>query len=121
MKHGRLDAEGAQGTDAPDTEDHLLANARRFVATVESVGDVAIGRRVLGTVGVEKVDGDTAYLRLPDPGIDIAAGDAHYYLRPFPIWPTGRLNGEIAWQALAVFRVLDAVVVDGLGEIPLPI
>ncbi len=42
MKHRRLDAEGTQGTDATNAEDHLLADARRFVTTVEPMGDVTI-------------------------------------------------------------------------------
>src|ERR1700722_5407940 len=93
VKHGGLDTEGAQGADAADAEDHLLANSRRFITTVQAMGNVAIRRGVLATVRIEEVDGDTSNLRLPDARIDVATSDAYYDFCPLSVRPSRGLDG----------------------------
>ena len=63
---GWLDAHGAQGADAADAEDDLLAHPVLTVATVEAGGDGAGPVRVAIDIRVEKVDGGAADLYLPD-------------------------------------------------------
>ena len=112
MPHGRLQAERAQRAHAADAEDHLLADARRFIAAVEAVRDVAIRRRVLRAVGVEQIHRHAADLRLPDARDHVAPGDAHADREPLAVGSRDRLDRQIARIVLAVLGVLHAVVVD---------
>src|ERR1700731_4608402 len=47
MKPRRLDTQRTERLSAADAENHFLPDARRLVATVEAVRDIAVRRRVL--------------------------------------------------------------------------
>ena len=66
----RVETERAQGADAADAEDELLAEPVLAVAAVEPVGDRAGLGRVPLDVGVEQVEARPADVGAPDPGGD---------------------------------------------------
>ena len=119
VPNGRLHAEGPQRAHAADAEDHFLAHAGGFIAAVKPVGNVPIGRRVFLAVGIEQVHRHAPDLRLPDARHDLAPGDAHRHLEPLAARVTRRFHRQVARIPLAILRLLDAVVVDRLGEVAL--
>ncbi len=66
----------AQGAHAADAEEQLLLEAGVAAAAVERLGDLAGLLVVAGHVGVEQEQGHAADLRLPDVGVQLAAGRA---------------------------------------------
>ncbi len=116
---GRGQAEDSQRAHPADTEDHLLADAGRFVAAVQPPGDIAVRRRILGRVGVEQVDGDSAGLGLPDAGHHVAAGDAHADLDPLAGGAVHGIDGQVARVVRPILGLLHPIVVHGLGEVAL--
>ena len=64
----------AQRADAADAEEQLLLEAGVAAAAVERLGDLAGLLVVAGDVGVEQQQGHAADLRLPDVGVQLAAG-----------------------------------------------
>src|SRR5579872_546243 len=112
MPDGRGEAEGAQGPRSSDAQNHLLADARGLIATIQAMCDVTIGGRVLGAVGVQQINRNPSHLSLPKAGHHIARGDSHYDLHPLAAPVSSRLYREVARIALAVLRVLHSVVVD---------
>src|SRR5580692_126077 len=107
MEHAGLDAQRPQRPYATDTENHFLADAGGLVTAVEPVCDVAIRWGVLGTVGIEQVNGDAADLGFPEPGVHVATGDADDDLYPLAIGAASRLDREVARESLAIFGMLD--------------
>ena len=83
--------------------------------------NVLVGGRILGTVGVEQVDGDPADLRLPDTRRDLASGDARTYREPSAVGATRGLDGQITRIMLAIIGALHAVIVDALRKVALAI
>ena len=77
VEHLGLDAAGGERLDAADAEQDLLAQAVLVVAAVEAVGHVALGRRVLGHVGVEQQQRHPADLDAPERGVQDAARERH--------------------------------------------
>ena len=63
---GRRLAEGPQGPDAADAQDHFLADAHVVIAAVEPGGDLPIVGVVLRDVGVEQIQRHPADLNAPD-------------------------------------------------------
>ena len=118
---GRRLADRAQRAHAADAEHHLLADAHRVVAAVEAVRDVAIGRGILGTVGVEQDHADASDLGAPQSRDDLAARDRHADRYPAAARIAHRLDRQVARVVVLVLRVLHAVAVDDLGEIALPV
>ena len=82
VEHLRVDPEGAQGPDAADAEDDLLAQPVVRVAAVEAVGDGDAVGRVAVDVGVEQVQGDLADVGAPDPDGDLVAGEVDRHAHP---------------------------------------
>ena len=76
----RLDAERAEGANAADAKDQLLAEAHLASADVEDVRDRSIRRIVGRDVGVEEQDRRPSDLRHPYRGMDHPVGDLHAHL-----------------------------------------
>src|SRR5262245_22427004 len=121
MPDCRLQPQSADGTGTPDAENHLLSDTSGLVAAVKTIGNVPVGGCVVLTIGVEQIDGDATDQSLPEPGYDIAPGDTDSHLQPASVRLAHRLDGQIAWIVFAILGVLNAVVIDSLGEVALPI
>ena len=121
MRDGGRESERAQRAAPGDAENHLLPDARRFVAAVQAVRDIAVGGRILGTVGVEQVHGHAAGLRFPQSRNHLAPGDPHTHLEPLAARRSYRLDGQVPGTTLGVLGMLHAVVVDRLSEVALPV
>src|SRR5207237_3458556 len=52
---------------------------------------------------------------------DLAASDAHGNPDPLAVASARRLYGYVSWVPFTILGMLDAVVVDGLREVPLPV
>ncbi len=114
-----LQTQCAQRAGAAEAEDHLLPYAGGLIATVEAVRDVTIGRSVFRSVGVEQVDGHATDLRLPQARDDVTAGYADGDFYPLAAGVARGLYRQIPWRMLAVFGVLDTIVIDRLREVAL--
>ncbi len=121
MEHGRLQAQRTDGAQAADAEDHLLPNTRGLVAAIQAIADVAIGRRVLRTVRIEQIDRHAPDLRLPHARAHVAPGDADRDRQPIAVTGANRLDRQVARVVVAILGVLNAVVVDRLLEVALPV
>ena len=77
VEDGGLDAAGSERLDAADAQQDLLAQAVLAVATVEPVGDRALGRGVCLHVGVEQQQLDPADVDAPEPGVQSTARQSH--------------------------------------------
>ncbi len=119
VPHRRRNTQRTQGACAADAQNDLLPDASGLIAAVEPMRDVAIRRRVRRAVGIEQVNGNAPDLRLPKSRDHVPAGNPHTDLNPLSVGSPSRLNGQVARVALAVFRVLVTVVVDGLSEVAL--
>src|SRR6185437_13763619 len=93
MPHRRLQPQRSEGAHATDAENHFLPNARRFVAPVQTVGDYAIDRRILGAVGVQQMNVNAPNMGDPQPREYIPTRDANFYSDPVSFGPAGRLDG----------------------------
>src|SRR6185437_14315546 len=92
-----------------------------FIATIQAMCDVAVGRRVLGAVGVEQVYRDASHLRLPEARVDVPSANPDDYLYPLSVGCASRLDRQVAGRALAILCMLYAVVIDALREVTLSI
>jgi hypothetical protein len=119
VPHGRCQSQRAQYAYAADAEDHLLAHARRVIAPIQPMRDVAVGRGVLRAVGIEQVHRRASRLCLPGARHDVAPRDAHAHLEPLTLGGAQRLDRQIARITLTILGMLDAVVVDRLAEVAL--
>src|SRR5690348_11036804 len=65
----RLDSDLPQSSDTPHAEENFLLDTHHSVSAIELVSDITIVRRILGKIGIEKIQLDMAdfgvpYLRL---------------------------------------------------------
>jgi len=72
---GRVDVHRAQRAHATDPEHRVLGEAQVALADVQARRDEAVGRGVLGPVGVEQQERDAADLDAPDLRDDLPVGD----------------------------------------------
>src|SRR6185437_1165149 len=121
VEHRRPNSQRPQSADSGDAENDLLANAGGFIATIQAMCDVAVGRRVLGAVGVEQVYRDASHLRLPEARVDVPSANPDDYLYPLSVGCASRLDRQVAGRALAILCMLYAVVIDALREVTLSI
>ncbi len=85
------------------------------------MGNVAIGGCVFRNVGIEQVDVNATDVCVPKASHDFTPRNTHPYRDPLAVrFPSG-LYGQVTRISLAIFRVLNPVAVDGLGEIALPV
>src|SRR4051812_2519959 len=120
MENGWLQTQRAHRARATDAKDHFLADTRRFIAAVQAIADVAIRRRVLGTVRVHEIHRYAADLRLPHARYDVAPTNAHRDRQPLAVLVDG-FDWEIARIVVPVLCVLNAVVIDALLEVTLAV
>ena len=119
--HGGIDAEGAEGPDAAHAEEDLLLDAHLLVAAVEGRGDEAVLGAVLLDVRVEEVERGAADLDLPDLGRDEAARQVHGYLDGVTPGVEAAVDGHVVPVVLGVGLLLEAVRVEVLLEVALPV
>ena len=108
---------GIQCAQPADAEQELLADAGLAVTAIQARGDLALGRCVVGDVGVQQQEGHRTDLQAPDDRGDRSGGK----LDADPQWLARgivqQLGAEIGAGALGIALVLSARV-DALLEVP---
>ncbi len=113
---------GAQRTDTPDAQQHLLEQPVVGPAAVEPVGHPPLGRLVVLDVRVEQQQRDPSDLRLPDLRVQRATlgqTDGHLHRHPRRIGQLGQ--GEPVRVDARVPLLLPAVPGQRLHEVPGPV
>ena len=113
----RPDPEAPERPDAADPEDDLLAEAHLAAAHVEDPGDGTVGGVVQGDVGVEHQDRHASDLRLPDGGLDDAAGQVDGHGEDAAAGRLDGENGQAGEVVVGVDVLLEAVGVHRLPEV----
>ena len=116
-----LDAQRVERADGADPEQAVLAEPRERVALVEARGDPAVDRIVLVQLRVEEVQRHTADLRAPDVEGDLAAEERERQPERRAVGPRHLHRGQVLGDDLRPVLVLEAVPVDALLEVALPV
>ena len=120
VEHSGLEPHGLQGAHAADTKDDFLADPGVDIAAIKGIGDVAILRQhVVGNVGVQQVQGDTADAQFPDLNEHAAGGQFDRHLE---IVAVGVLHGFQRQRVKVVHGIaflLPSVGIQKLAEIAL--
>src|SRR4029453_7434563 len=120
MENLGLDSERVQGVYPTDAEHNFLAHSHFQVASVKLGGDETIFGVVFRDIGIEQIKADTADTQLPDLGINIAV-ENFYRDKQGTIVASDIANRQVMKILIEIDRALDAVLVDFLPEISVPI
>src|SRR6185503_300333 len=121
MKHARCDAEFAQESDAADTKQHLLHDARFTIAAVKMSCDPAIGFDILGNVRVEKIKRHSPDVRSPNLGQHVSLANQNSDPHRRVIRIADQLNRQIVREGFAVVLFLPTIVAQPLAKVTVTI
>ena len=121
MPDRRFQTEGGEGAGTADAEQDFLFNARRFVATIKTMGDFAVALGVLRQPGVEQNEPDMADLGFPELGLNGPAGEFDGHQNVLAMGVEDRRDRQVVEVGIVVGRVLLAVGIERLLEIALAV
>ena len=120
MKHSRLNAERRKRFDAANSEQDLLTHAHLEVAAVQLGSDQPVLGVVFRNIGIQEIKTYSSNAQFPKPGKNLPIQN-RYGNQRFPIATECFPDWQMIKVLIQINRCLNAVLVDLLPEIAMPI
>src|ERR1700761_1490572 len=121
VQNPRCYSQRFESTEAPDTQEQLLTNARAPIPAVETRGQVQIFGSIAGHIRIKEQQVAAPHTDTPDLGPDWSTAGLDLYHDGFAVFADGNLHGKLGDVVMEILLVLPSLFIQVLAEVALAI